>query len=108
MTRDDVAANLVRERAATPVPRRHGGALMRTERLAAASGAIYVVAVMVGNAIATAGQSNVESGQQVLADLQHRSTAESVGMAMEILSFVALMVFLGFLYRALRRAERPD
>jgi hypothetical protein len=81
---------------------------MRTERLAAASGAIYVVAVMVGNAIATAGQSNVESGQAVLADLQHRGTAQSVGLAMEILSFVALMVFLGFLYRALRRAERPD
>jgi hypothetical protein len=81
---------------------------MRTERLAAASGAIYVVLVMVGNGIATAGQSNVESGNAVLADLQHRTTAQSVGVAMEVLSFAALVVFLGFLYRALRRAERPD
>jgi hypothetical protein len=81
---------------------------MRTDRLAAASGAIYVVAVMVGNGIATAGQSNVESGPAVLTDLQHRSTAQSIGVAMEVLSFAALLVFLAVLYRALRRAERPD
>jgi hypothetical protein len=81
---------------------------MRTERLAAVSGAVYVVLAMVGNGIATAGQSNVESGQAVLADLQHRSTAQSIGIAMEVLSFAALVVFLGFLYRVLRRAERPD
>jgi hypothetical protein len=81
---------------------------MRTERLAAASGAVYVVVVMVGNAIATAGQSNVESGQTVLADLQHRTTAQAAGIVAEVLSFAALLVFLGYLYRALRRAERPE
>ena len=81
---------------------------MRTERLAAASGAVYVVLVMVGNGIATAGQSNIESGKAVLSDLQHRSAAQSVGIAMEVLSFAALMVFVGYLYRALRRSERPD
>jgi hypothetical protein len=84
------------------------GNSMRTQRLAAATGAIYVVAVMVGNGIATAGQSNVPSGQQVLHDLQHRTTAQSVGILLEVLSFAALMIFLGYLYRVLRRAERPD
>jgi hypothetical protein len=81
---------------------------MRTNQLAAASGAVYVVVVMVGNGIATAGQSNVESGTAVLNELQHRTTLQYVGTAMEVLSFAALMVFLGFLYRTLRRAERPD
>jgi hypothetical protein len=35
---------------------------MRTERLAAASGAIYVIAVMVGNGIATAGPNHRTGG----------------------------------------------
>lgn len=81
---------------------------MRSERLTAATGAIYVVAIMVGNGIATAGQSNVESGQTTLHELQHRSTAQGIGIVLEVLSFAALMIFLGYLYRALRRAERPE
>lgn len=81
---------------------------MRSERLAAATGAIYVVAIMVGNGIATAGQSNVESGQATLHELQNRTTAQNVGIVLEVLSFAALMLFLGYLYRVLRRAERPE
>jgi hypothetical protein len=81
---------------------------MRTERLAAATGAIYVVVIVVGNAIATAGQSNDPTGEQVLHDLQHRTTAQSIGVLMEAGSFAALMIFLGYLYRVLRRAERPE
>lgn len=81
---------------------------MRTERLAAATGAIYAVAIMVGNGIATSGQSNTPTGQQVLHDLQHRTTAQNVGIVLEVLAFAALMIFLGYLYRVLRRAERPE
>jgi hypothetical protein len=81
---------------------------MRSQRWAAATGAVYAVAIMVGNGIATAGQGNDESGQQVLSDLQHRTTAQNIGVVLEVLSFAALMIFLGYLYRVLRRAERPE
>lgn len=81
---------------------------MRSDRWAATTGAVFVVAIMVGNAIATGGQSNNPSGQQVLHDLQHRTTGQNVGVVLEVLSFAALMIFLGYLYRVLRRAEGPE
>jgi hypothetical protein len=81
---------------------------MRTERLAAATGAIYVVVILAGNAIATAGQSDNPTGEQVLHDLQHRTTLQSIGVLLEAASFAALMIFLGYLYRVLRRGERPE
>ncbi len=81
---------------------------MRTDRLAAATGAVFVVAINVGNTMETAGQQNVQTGRQILSELQHRTTTQSVGIALEVLSFAALMIFLGYLYRVLRRAERPD
>lgn len=81
---------------------------MRSDRWAAATGAVFVVAINVGNMMETAGQSNVQTGQQVLSELQNRTTVQSVGIVLEVLSFAALMIFLGYLYRVLRRAERPD
>jgi hypothetical protein len=81
---------------------------MRTQRLVAATGAIYVAAVMIGNALATAGQGNVESGSAVLRELRHRTPVQSFGVALEVVSFSALVLFLGYLYRVLRRAEGPD
>ena len=81
---------------------------MRSERLVAATGAIYVVGIMVGSGMATGNQANVESGQAVLHDLQHRTTTQHIGTTLEVLSFAVLLVFLGYLYRTLRRAEGPD
>lgn len=81
---------------------------MRSERLAAATGAIYVVVIMVGSGIATGDQSNVQSGQAVLHDLQHRTSTQHVGIAMEVLSFAALILFTGYLYGRLRRGEGPE
>jgi len=61
-------------------------------RLAAASGAFYVVAVVVGNQM-----MDTEAG-----------TIARVGYALAVLGFTAFVVFVGFLHRILRLAEGPD
>jgi len=82
---------------------------MRTERFAAATGAVYVVAVLFGNEMANAGASGQDNDAGILADLQRPRTAvNTVGMVMEILGMGLLIVFIGYLYRVLRRAEGPD
>jgi hypothetical protein len=77
------------------------------DRLLAASGALYVLLVIVGNQIAMSGndQSAHPSGEAVLRDVarQVHSTKATVGMTLEVLGFVAFMVFLAFLYDAFRR-----
>ena len=59
-------------------------------RLAAASGAFYIVVIIVGG--------EIMNGQGLLAE---------VGYALVVLSFVAFVVFLAFLHRILRDAEGP-
>ena len=81
---------------------------MRGERLAAATGAICVVGLMVGSGMATGNQANVESGQAILHDLQNRTTTQHIGTTLEVLSFGVLFLFLGYLYRTLRRAEGAE
>ena len=82
---------------------------MRTERFAAATGAVYVVAVLFGNEMANAGASGQDNDAGILADLQRPRTAvNTVGMVVEILGMGLLIVFIGYLYRVLRRAEGPD
>jgi predicted nucleic acid-binding protein len=82
---------------------------MRSQRLALASGAIYVVLIMIGNTLYEAGKTGADDGPGALADLQRTTTAvQTLGLAMEVLGFTALLVFLGALYRTLQRAERPD
>jgi hypothetical protein len=81
---------------------------MRTDRLAAATGAIYVALTMVGSGLAT-GNGDPQDGPTILAHLrQGRTPAETVGVTMEVLGFAVSLVFLGYLYRVLRRAEGPD
>jgi hypothetical protein len=82
---------------------------MRTQRFAAATGAVYVVAVLFGNEMSNAGASGKDTGPAILADLQRpRSGVNIAGTVMEVLGFATLIVFLGYLYRLLRRAEGPD
>ena len=82
---------------------------MRSDRLAAASGAVYVLAILIGNAMYEAGKTGAEDGPGALADLQRAtSPVQTIGLALEILGFTAFLVFLGALYRTLRRAERAD
>ena len=78
-------------------------------RLAAASGAFSVVALIVGNQLALSGAPEGTDGASALGYLQREPTlVSSTGMVLEIVGFAALLVFLGYLYRVLRRAEGPD
>jgi hypothetical protein len=78
---------------------------MRSNRFAAATGAIYVALVMVGSGLAT-GNGDPQDGPAILAHLRAgRTPVETVGVTMEILGFGLFLLFLGHLYRVLRRAE---
>ena len=82
---------------------------MRSERAAAASGAVYVLAVMTGNAMYEAGKGGGQDGPALLADLQRgTSSLHTVGLALEVLGFAAFLVFLGALHRILRGDDRSD
>ena len=82
---------------------------MRSERLAAASGAVYVLAILIGNGLHEAGATGADDGPGILADLQRTpSPAQTTGLVLEVLGFTAFLVFLGALFRIMRRAERPD
>ena len=81
---------------------------MRTDRLVAATGAIYVALLMVGSGLAT-GNGDPQDGPTILAHLRHgRTLTETVGVTMEVLGFAVFLVFLGYLYRVLRRAEGAE
>ncbi len=85
------------------------------DRIAASTGAAYVVLVLVGNQLNVAGtqQSGQPSGAQVLADASHQAATPlaTVGYVLEVLGFVALMAFVGYLLDVLVRrsgADLPD
>ena len=82
---------------------------MQSTRLAATGGAGYVLASLIGNSLAETGAGGRQDGAGILADLQRDSSAvQTVGVGLEVLGTAALLVFLGYLYRVLRRAEGPD
>ena len=69
---------------------------MRSQRLALASGALYVLAIMIGNSMYEAGKTGADDGAGALADLQRTtSPVQTVGLTLEILGFTAFLVFLG-------------
>jgi hypothetical protein len=73
----------------------------------AAAGAVYVLAMVAGNELRQ-GRNDTSDGSAALAALRHgRSTAESAGVVLGVLSVFALVIFLAHLYRVLRAAERP-
>ena len=66
------------------------------ERIGAATGAFFVIAILVGGAM--------EGGH-----LQRGPTiVNRVGLIWALLGFAAFLVFVGYLHRVLRRAEGPD
>jgi hypothetical protein len=82
-------------------------------RLAAATGAAYILLILVGNTLATKGASTAAhpSGARVLRDVEHQvhSAAATTGFVMEVLSFTLFVVFLGYLAAVLRsRRAEPD
>lgn len=76
------------------------------DRIAAATGAAFVVLIIIGNQISQSGtvQSTHPSGAQVLKNAAHQagSASATAGFVLELLGFVAFMGFLGYLAGALR------
>ena len=81
------------------------------DRIAAATGALFVLLVMVGNQIEVGGtdQSTHPTGASVLHDVatQAHSTAATIGFTLEFLGFMAFVVFLGYLLDLRRRTSLP-
>lgn len=82
------------------------------DRVAAATGALFVVLIMVGNQIEVAGtnQSAHPTGASVLHDAagQAHSTSALIGFTLEFLGFMAFVVFLGYLLDLRRRTSTPS
>jgi hypothetical protein len=76
---------------------------MRSERLAAATGLAYVTAVAVGDPLAT----STSSGTPLEQLREGRTVVEATGVVLELVAFGFLLLFLGYLYRVLHRAEGP-
>jgi hypothetical protein len=81
-------------------------------RLAAATGAAYIVLIMIGNGLATSGASTSAhpTGAEDLRDVEHQvhSAAATAGFVMEVLGFTLFIVFLGYLAAVLRsRRDEP-
>ncbi|MGZ4549788.1 MAG: hypothetical protein ACXVF0_09815 [Blastococcus sp.] len=81
------------------------------DRIAAATGALFVVLVMVGSQIDVAGtdQSAHPGGASVLHDAaaQAHSTSAAIGFTLEFLGFMSFMVFLGNLLDLRSRTSTP-
>ena len=80
----------------------------KSEYLGPVSGVMSVIAVMVGNGLALAGQTGATGGPGLVADLQHQSFVNDLGVSLELGGWAALVCFIGYLFVILRRAEPPD
>ena len=79
------------------------------ERIGAAAGAFFVIAIIVGSEMEMSGSTAATDGPGILANLQRDPTiVNRIGFTWALLGFVAFLVFLGYLHRVLRRAEGPD
>jgi hypothetical protein len=81
-------------------------------RIAAATGALYVILILIGNTLATSGDSTSThpTGAQVLRDAaRHAHSAQvTAGFVLEVLGFTLLIVFLGYLAATFARARFAD
>jgi hypothetical protein len=77
------------------------------DRLGAVTGAAFVILILVGNQMASAGPAEPAhpTGDQVLKDAARQVSSATVtaGVALEVLGFAALLVFLGYLADVLHR-----
>lgn len=80
-------------------------------RLAAATGAAFVVLLVVGDALSIAGtsQASHKTGAQVVKDAAHQASSAlaTVGFIMECAGFVAFLAFLGYLAYPLVGRDQP-
>ena len=74
------------------------------DRFGAATGAAYVLLILVGNQIAAGNSTDPHpSGAKDLADFSAtRTAADAIGSAMEILGFLLFVFFLGWFVNAIR------
>lgn len=78
-------------------------------RLGFASGAAWVVLILVGNGITESGAPLDDTPAAALAYLQLQQTgSHRFGIGLELLGFCFMVVFLARFHAALRRAEGPD
>jgi hypothetical protein len=81
-------------------------------RLAAATGALYVILIIIGNTLATSGDSTSThpTGARVLRDAERNAHSGQVtaGFVLEVLGFTLLLVFLGYLAATFARARFVD
>jgi hypothetical protein len=81
-------------------------------RLAAATGALYVILIILGNTLATSGDSTAThpTGARVLRDAERHAHSGQVtaGFVLEVLGFTLLIVFLGYLAATFARARFVD
>ena len=81
-------------------------------RLAAATGALYVILIIIGNTLATSGDSAAmhPTGARVLRDAERHAHSGQVtaGFVLEVLGFILLIVFLGYLAATFARARFAD
>ncbi|MGH8888848.1 MAG: hypothetical protein ACRDV3_03705 [Acidothermaceae bacterium] len=80
------------------------------DRIGASTGALFVGLILIGNQMNVAGtdQSAHASGANVLRGAIHQagSTTAKIGLALEVLGFVAFIAFLGYLADLWRRHSR--
>lgn len=77
------------------------------DRIGAATGAVFVALIVVGNQMTSAGSADSAhpTGEQVLRDVAHQASSATftAGFVLEGLGFAAFIVFLGYLAVVLRR-----
>ena len=81
-------------------------------RVAAATGALYVILIIIGNTLATSGDSSAThpTGVRVLRDAERhaQSGQATAGFVLEVLGFALLIAFLGYLAAMFARARFAD
>ncbi len=81
----------------------------RLGRLGAAAGLVFTVFTIAGNEMSDRGNASGDSAATALANIQRaQSLTNHLGIAVEILGFIAMMFFAAYLYRVLRSAEGSD
>jgi Domain of unknown function (DUF4386) len=78
----------------------------RLGRLGAAAGLAFTAFTIAGNEMADSGNASGDSAATALANIQRaQGLTNHLGTAVEILGFIALMFFAGYMYRVLHSSE---
>ena len=82
---------------------------LRWGRFGAATGLFFVLATIIGNEMANSGDAHGDTAATALANIRRaHSLTNHLGLWLEMLGFLAFILFASYLYRVLRRAEGSD